>query len=355
MSLLTKLIEAKKTFSIIELGCGIPVAHSFMLQSGSSRVLTMAACPYSRDYQTEMTGIDLTVTRSISVEMVQELLDYLANKGHNESFHIAYSVQAGSSAKICHGYMGIRMGKNVAIYHITLGVSMPKDIAGICMMALVEDMIEYHVLSGTRSVVDGNGTSRIDGAWSNSNFADLCSFDASLLPDNFGTFCWASGQWYRTVDIFRQLEGGLCLIKGSFNPLHDGHKQLIHAASEFTNIPLLCMTTRTIDGKYSYPIGLIDRANSVPGSVFVIDSRNVYMRELIADITRWEDTAQRNIHLFMGIDVFAKFDVSDVNEDVKIHVYHRQCSVNNISFNDSKYADLSSTLIRGNEANKPTI
>jgi len=348
MSLLVKLIEAKKAFSIIELGCGVPVAHSLMLQRGSSKVLTMACCPYGRDYQSEMTGLDLGAVRSVSVEMEQELLKNLYDDSHGEDFHIAYSMQSGSTARVSHGYIGICCGEYSAIYHVTLGQEMSKDIAGKCMVSIVEDIIEYHILSGNMSTVGKDGkTSFIDGAWSCHDLnKESVTFDPSIMPHNFGTFCWAAGQWHRVVDILRQLEGGMCLIKGSFNPLHDGHKQLMGAAMDFTNIPLMCMTSHTLDNKNTALHELVERAQKMPGAICVIDSHNVYMRELIADLKQWDNGPKRTIHLFMGIDVFSKFDVNDVSEEVKIHVYHRVCEVGNISFHDSMYSTLSSTSIR---------
>lgn len=345
MNLLARLTEAKKTFSIIELGCGIPVAHSFMQQSGASKVITMACCPYNKDYQAEMTGLDLAVTRSVSLEVVQELLQNLRDVAKGESFHVAYSIQAGMSAKICHGYIGISDGLSVVIYHITLGKDIGKQKAGMYMIALVDDLIKYHIFGERRTLCNSDDISLIDGAWSTPNVALTgLTFSASLLPDNFGTFCWAAGAWHRVVDIYRQLEGGLCIIKGSFNPMHDGHKQLVEAAKAHTNLPLLCMTTKSIDGKRATAAELIQRAID-SGNACVIDSHNVYMRELIDDLSQWDHTT-RTLHLFMGIDVFLKFDPTDVDETVRVHVYHRNCTMNNISFHDSKYATLSSTAIR---------
>jgi len=355
MSLLTKLIKAKKTFSIIELGCGIPVAHSIMQHTGSSKVITMASCPYNKQYQADLLGLDiLEMSRSVSKEVVEGLLNTLRSSSKGESFHVAYSIQAGSSAKVCHGYVGICTDIFGAIFHVTLGRDMNKSIAGRCMESIVEDLIEYHILCGSMSTVGADGsTSFIDGAWSNHNMnTESFLFDATLLPMNFGTFCWSSGQWCRLVDVFRQLEGGLCLIKGSFNPMHDGHKQLVTAAKEFTNIPLMSMTTKTIDNKVTVPMYLIERTEKMIGYTCVIDSHNILMKDLIADLSKW-DNSSRNIHLFMGIDVFVKFNTNDVNEDVKIHVYHRQCNIGNVSFNDSKFSTLSSTQIRNqNETSK---
>lgn len=345
---LSGLRSAGITLTISELGCGLPIAHNLMKLDGASKVVMTAVSFYSKEAQQKQTNLPEDV-RSVSKEAVHNTLMYLLDTNPN-SLAFAYSLQAGFN-KTTHGFIGIGSkdeGVLTNIYHFTLPGDWTKVGAGDYVEQIFIQLINIYL--GEQSAIECYRES-IDGAWygTGHNGYNMLFFKPSMLPEKFGTFGIKDGKWIRLTELIRACGDNICLIKGTFNPLHDGHRYLREIAFQYSSTPFLCTTTYSFDGKTASVQELVERATT--NGTTIIDSNNIKMIDLINDILVVTRTS-KPIHLFMGIDVFTKFDLHDINgKDVHVHVLFRECTTNNVTFYNSDYATLSSTQIR-NQSNE---
>lgn len=334
--LLELLTTAGKTFCITELGCGMPIAHGFMGLSGSSKVLKYANCPYSKEVQEIM--IPNILHRSVSVERVGFLLNALEN--YDASFDIVYSLQAGDD-KECHGFIGIKCANESGpvAYHFTLGYGMSKVEAGARMISLFIGIVKRHVLA-----IDFR-LGQIDGAFvlNGKNW----DFYPELLPTNHRSFVITNGgEWMRTTEFLRGATH-LGIIKGSFNPYHEGHEQLVEEAFRQQFVPVLSLTGETVEGKKASATELVGRAKTTQRNC-IIDSDNTRFMDLIMvlrNIYRYEG----QIGIFAGIDVYHRMEEALFTlSHVQFYIYHREMCVDNVLFLTSQFPTTSSTKIRAN-------
>lgn len=338
--LLELLTAAGKTFCITELGCGMPIAHGFMGLSGSSKVLKYANCPYSKEVQEIM--IPNILHRSVSVERVGFLLKALEN--YDADFDIVYSLQAGED-KECHGFIAINsegMVEGAVAYHFTFGYNISKVEAGARMIGLFIAIVKRHVLKINFNM------GQIDGAFI--QHGRDWDFYPELLPLNHRSFVITNGgKWMRTTVFLRDL-GHLGIIKGSFNPYHEGHEQLVEEAFRQQYVPVLSLTGETVEGKKASATELVGRAKTTQRNC-IIDSDNTKFMDLIMVL--------RNIYRFEGqIGIFAGIDVYHRMEEalfelphVQFYIYHREMNVDNVLFLTSQFPTTSSTKIRASAAN----
>ncbi len=331
--LLEYLTAANLTFSITELGCGMPVAHEFMSLSGASKVLKYANCPYGKDAQIKITGKN--GIRSVSLLNTASLLENIGK--YEADFDIVYSIQCGDDKEF-HGYVGLSFEGFKIIYHMSVTRNVSKKVAGAVMVGMFKSIVYKHVLGYATDL------HLIDGAFSH-NSSLIYNFDPTLLPANFRSFVIdSSGSWMRTTEYLRGMSH-LGLVKGSFNPFHVGHQQLVDEAVRQGYIPLLSLTASTVQGKITLVADLVSRAIAT-NMCCLIDSDNAKYINLIAvlrNIKRYNGI----IGIFAGVDVYHKmekalFDLSDV----KFHIFHRDMTDGNVRFHQSKFADISSTKIR---------
>lgn len=351
--LLSKLTKDGLTLSIAEVGCGLPVAHSLMMLDGASNVMKLAVSPYSKDVQDSINRkSEYDVTRSVSTTSVLSLLSYLMDEVES-CIYVAYSMQVGVD-KCTHGYIGICGPKTdkIVIYHFTLGYGVNKSTAEPIIKSMVEKIIYRGIYQEKINYI-----SVFDGTWT--YHGENLVFDPSLLPVNFTTFAIVDGEWKRYTEVLRDTSGDeVGFIKGSFNPLHNGHRQMADKAIELGITPIFSLTTRTIEDKIVSVGELVSRANEISKkAICIIDSSNVLMRDLIRDFHNHRDPdIPLYPSLFMGVDVFSKFDINDVDSDVDVHVFFREARFKNVVFHQSEFPTLSSTKIReSNEIDATTV
>lgn len=351
--LLSRLKESGHTFSIAEVGCGLPVAHSFMMLDGASKAIKLAISPYSKDVQDVLTReYYYRAKRSVSREQVLALLEYLDDVS-DSVFSVAYSVQIGVD-KCSHGYIGVSRGDIKTIYHFTFGYGINKITAAKLLIEIAKKVI-YRVVYDQEIEW---GVSVFDGVWRYSDGDHI--FAPWMLPRNFATFAIVKGEWARYTEILRsnpRSNLSVGFIKGSFNPVHQGHIQMATKATSLGIKPIFSLTTKTFDGKETSLETLIRRAADISMQYdCVIDSDNMMMKDLIRDFEHHADPDYPiYVHLFMGVDVFSKFDINDVSSAVEVHVFFRETSINNITFHQGEYSTLSSTQLREqqNEISNP--
>lgn len=324
--------------NLVEMGCGCPVSEDFMKDDGASNYIYGSYSPYHKQAQYEFVGHSLDY-RSVSGEFVEAVSKKLTNE--TAIINIVISMQVGKS-KDNHGWICID-GNH--FYHFTFGYGIGRGIARERIKGLVYDIIYTHYgdALATRKPIYGK---YVDGYFKVLDRFGLDKFEPDGMFDNHAPFAIIDGVWTRLTEAFRNAKD-INIVKGSFNPFHDAHKELL---GHIGNKRFLSITTKsTVEGKNS--IGLKEAITRIKRAGYngIIDSSCTYYQELVSMLSEFVDLRDIKLHFSMGVDTFARYVPID---GTFTHVFARNIEVDNITFHESKYPDLSSTKLRTNENNR---
>jgi nicotinic acid mononucleotide adenylyltransferase len=331
-----------KKFQIFEMGCGAPVADFMMSQAGASNYIDSSFCLYSkkaqRDYLANFRNFKNERIRSVSLESVRAFLDAPTDE-HN----IIISTVSASKDKDLHGYVGLRFEGSIICVHFTQGISTNHDTitkhnARGMSLKCVELLIAIVTDNKYRrdELYEEIG-SYIDGIFTGISLA----FEPTLLPNNHFPFVYYKYKWRRLLEFVRISET-ISIVRGSFNPYHQGHDELV-TATDKVNV-MLSMSTTTFDGKVASLNDLISRAEKVDIPVIMDSSTTTYLS--LINVIKKLNYNFKKIYFPMGVDVYSKLDIRTLPDNVELIVKFRAMNVDRVSFRLSKYPTLSSTKIR---------
>ncbi len=215
-----KLHESDTLGIFVEMGCGTAVTSALYSVPGASATVFFAESPYSKVKQEELFG---PVDRAVSIQRVESVLDtywtkYVRMKAMskiNTVYAATFQIDDGDGSKATHGWIGICNHTGSKFYHVTIPTILERDemfkLIAEQGIALLSGEIPQHV----DIVTTHDGQELSDNAKIIENFSDS------------NVVCFSGGQMTRPEDVLRG-HNRLLLYKGSFNPMHVGHMEIIN-------------------------------------------------------------------------------------------------------------------------------
>lgn len=318
------------TWRICETGAGCPVASAILNTSGASAIVYDTHVPYSKESQDDA-GYMEGVSRSVSMEYCATVI---ARKSANMNANAIFvsSFQAGED-KCTHGWIGISFPSFTKYYHITLGVGIPRGSAirrigdiGVILMckALGETIVEPVEVD---NVLDQDGNTIWNELLDSSN-------DFAVVLENYGIVN-DKGDMVPSMRATRleklRDHNDLIIMPGSFNPVHDGHKEMMTKTGawirEHTNSTfkeqydgLYCITMNNFDSaKDPSAQSIINRASKLVLSNDVLVTNSPMLRDFTKLKARLKDT---HIHVPVGWDTFMRMENDLLSEKFNFITWH---------------------------------
>jgi nicotinic acid mononucleotide adenylyltransferase len=235
---ISKLIhESDILGTFIEVGAGQPVARELFNVAKASATIYKAESPYSKKEQERKYPFASKV-RSVSKEFIERVIDAEMASGHSETYHNTYYVSSiqlsDAPEKLTHGWIGLRYKGIEKFYHITIThysdereklISMVGAI-GLRILYCKNDLAALKELFTSESamyscidIIEDSTTSYI--AETISNLESGLEHPITITKE---------GKLIRLEDLSRK--GNLILMKGSFNPIHNHHLEIMNAAEK---------------------------------------------------------------------------------------------------------------------------
>ena len=353
--------------SIIETGCGQPVAHNILLVSGASNTVYMSECPYSDEYVAIKYKRPSTV-RSVSKENVQLILNYHINhfqggSGLNMVYVASFQVGDVDKPQICtHGWIGIYYLGTIYYYHITIREpKLPRSqlieligLVGIELLWLMTTHKGINVsdLDSSKSGILNCGVN-IDGiivdnlttainVMSNSNqcvcYDQLFDFMKQKQGQNDGILLFNPDGTIGRIDELVRTYKSLIVYKGSFNPPTIEHCNIAKKALD--HLLASCVDTKLV---FMISINTVDK-----GTVDITNIRKrIKMLNTLnfAVVINYHGQFQNAINLFKLVspDLVLTFPVgSDTISRIEKSLLSRK----DVFFHEFPRTPISSTRIR---------
>lgn len=222
--------------TFIEVGAGQPVAQEIFQIDGASKTIYKSYSPYSKK---EQEGIYSTEKiRSVSKEFVQKVIKVEMGIGHWEVDHNTFFVSsfqiANKPGMLTHGWIGLRYRGEEKYYHITITEQTEREK----IIALIGSI-------GLRILYCKNDLTTLTKLFSSESAMFSCiDIITSETSDYLGETLQnlqsggehpitisKTGKLIRLEELTRQ--GDLILMKGSFNPIHNYHLELMKTTEEY--------------------------------------------------------------------------------------------------------------------------
>jgi hypothetical protein len=277
--------------------------------------------PYNKANQVKFLQSDFQ--RSVSIEWM--LLAF--NRVNGPCLITQYQTQSSDSRLLTHGYIGVRGKNGSRIYHQSIYDSrynwdiehqsdeMDKRISileliGDTSLNIMESFsVEKKLLSNLSidAVYDEKGNFLLDETLEILGGCD--EKDMMFVYD---------GKWSRMEDLARG-QSGLIILRGSFNPIHDGHLQMMKLTQEAypDYKPAFLISINNFDKPAVQPNDAIARAKVINELGYpVIFSAQPYFNNSSNTISgRWKDL---NIIYPVGYDTINRYVQSEIDKHKNI-------------------------------------
>lgn len=280
----------------VECGCAAALANALMTYEGSSKTVYYSNQPYSKIVQEQLYPAAGNYSRSVSFEFCDTALRAEMAKNLDIKFFLVTSWQMDIERNSIHGWYGIHDNGCTRFFHVTIRKtgdmvtrqSILSEIANIGIQFLlgrVDDTWEVALNSNSDETLifvddvrDGMGDPDLHTLLS---IQSKCTHDYPLV--------FIDNKAVRFEELMRKSEK-FAVQKGSFNPLHHAHTDIMTSAVE--NIP----------GKV-WPVFLI--------STFRYDKPHIETDDTIARIasinTRdYPVIIMKSIYFYDTFDIFKK-------------------------------------------------
>lgn len=342
---------------IVEIGAGQPLAERLFDVSGASNTIHESLSAYSHLAQESRYGVDFLneIPRNVSREAVSRMIDIEASKlttmkSINSDYQNINMIWVNSfqiSSDGCsHGWIGVHYihengDSNTRFYHLTINrtdLTRPEIIKEIGHVSV--DIL-YQLINRVFECLD-----YVDGIF-NDNKKEL-SLKQTIKCSNYYFVINPQGYWERLEETFRKSKNNenntdnFIIYKGSFNPFHTAHQQIIDKAKElFPGAPVgLMLSVNTYQKGQIDCHSLSQRIKSLNSKGFyvIISNKGMYQENL-------GDLNQRlpNQHWIfpMGWDTFIRLENSEILFPTDVNranftylVFNRNKGFNEIKLDD---------------------
>lgn len=334
---------------IVETGCSATIASTLMNVAGSSKTIYRCEQPYSKEYQETLYG---SFKRSVSREWIKSVLEAEAAKSDKINFVLASSWQLmdpNDPLQYAHGWIGLfDIQRNVKHY---LHFTFRRDFfTGYC--ALTENSFDKDEYVGYKEQYDSKDRkdlldiiaklavgilhTAIDGDIEKMTFLMKNGFfneakqilDIAYINDDINyhllinTLEKVEEDYFlvfdktgviRIEDLMRKTEQFI-IQKGSFNPLHHGHIEIMNCSKEkyADALPVFLVSTYRYDKPHINYDELKDRIKTITdaGYPFII-CKSVLFYETFDLLKKW--SYNKKFYFTVGTDTINRIYQTDAD------------------------------------------
>jgi hypothetical protein len=310
----------------VEMGAGVPVANELFKVPGASSTIHKTLSPYSKQAQLELG--QHADTRSISLSSTSSILSkFMLEEFSNKSkvnFILVSSFQIGKDI-INHGWISVYYNNKLYYYHLTLPEYTSRTQA-IQIIGESQIKLIYNLVFKQNLPIIG-----LDICLDNYNQLLHAGNDSIVVfnPDN---------KPERLETSFRDVGNKMILFKGSFNPLHEAHLEMMEIVSnKYKNTPkAFCITLSNYEdykNKLLTNENLLNRIKSINNLGYYVILMNT---PLFKDsIKKLNDRLGIKIILPMGYDTYVRCNIKDFEGlNYKLHVFDRDKSLHDKHIDD---------------------
>ncbi len=229
---------------LIEVGAGCPVYNKLcQYPNTASKIILSAYSPNSWELNKTQYRHDENV-RAISPQVCEKILHTeLQNIDKKLNFVLINTIQIGNDEKTqTHGWFCLFESQNnihsIKYYHFSINnknYSRPELIEIISEIGI--DIIQAQnnseqLTNGYIDIILNNNLKIIKSDIINSFLHSLTNINN--IDDTYSVFK-SDGSVIRLNDLFRKLPENVCIFKGSFNPVHNHHINLINESEKYIN------------------------------------------------------------------------------------------------------------------------
>lgn len=368
---------------IVEAGCGTSVISALMSQPGASKTVHYGLQPYSKEISHQLYG---EFKRNVSKEFIQKALEVEVQKNKDSVNFVlvtSWQLSDGDLNKYCHGWFGF-WNKSNNKSHL-LHFSFPKGemmdrLESFCQISkIATDIIHSGITQNINEITLPQHSAILDMAYVSNGDAYEVDYDLVLnfLESNEKDYFLVFNKEGMTrIEDFSRSSNNFIIQKGSFNPIHHGHINLMEESSLVNSQKAFLISTYRYDKPHIDVEELKERIGNIVDLDFtLIICKEIYFYKTFQMLNKW--MGNKKFYFPIGRDVINRiyqtdsalsnsFDevksyinsiVNDYKDNFKFILFERD-GVEKIKetelYNDliiykdyNKFSDISSTKIRG--------
>ena len=325
-----KNIHDSHLFGIIsEVGCSATIASHLMDEPGASNTVYYSIQPYNKSIQHDLYNSKYW-SRSVSQEYIMRVLEVEIDAlPLNGNFVLASSWQLNDNdpEKYCHGWFGLWLKETETKHYLhfsfernNLKLKTRKDYLdkigeiGIAILhaAISNELDELSIsLNDTQAILDMAFISH------DTDVIGITKIDYKLILNTLENskkdypLIFSKHGMMRAEDLARKSEN-LIIEKGSFQPMHKAHKQMLDISLEMipNSLPACLISTFRYDKPHIDIDDLIQRINFINAQDYpVIICKEVYFYNTFTLLQKWFN--KNNMYYPIGSDTLKRISIED--------------------------------------------